>query len=213
MADRASRVPGRSRGQRTARLIAGIGVAGVGFALTLRSRLGLGPWHVVQQGLSEQTGLTVGTAVVIVNAILVLVALWLRERPGLGTLAVVALLGPSVDGSLLVIPDTHSAVLRVAALLGGLVVMSSGGALVISARLGVSPLDSVMIGAFRRLHAASLSGIRLVMEAAGLGLGWTLGGTIGIGTLVIGLGIGPILHGWLHVMGAVPEKETLGLPS
>lgn len=162
----------------------------------------------MQQGLSERVGITVGTAVVIVNAVLLLAAMRLNERPGPGTVAVVALLGPAVDGSLALVPDLHTDALRGGALMTGLVVMALGGALVISARLGVSPLDSVMIGAFRHLRSAPLFGVRLGLEAFGLALGWVLGGAVGVGTLVIGLGIGPVLNGWLHLLRSVPGKVS-----
>lgn len=193
------------------RLIAGIVVAALGFALTLRARLGLGPWHVVQQGLSGRVEITVGTAVVLVNAVLLLVAWRLRERPGSGTVAVVALLGPAVDGFLAVVPEFSDAFPRAGALGSGLVLMALGGALVISAGLGVSPLDSVMIGAFRHLPSASLAGVRLAMETGGLTLGWLLGGAVGVGTVVIGLGIGPVLHAWLRLLRAVPERPEAKL--
>ena len=199
-------------GRRWVTLASGIVVAAIGFAFTLRSELGLGPWHVVQQGLSQRLGITIGTAVVVVNVVLLLVSMRMGERPGVGTLAIVGLLGPAVDGALAVIGPVHGGPERAAALVAGLLVMTFGGSLMISARLGVSPIDALMVATFRRLRAVSLSSVRIAQETFALGLGWALGGTVGVGTVLIGAGVGPLLGFWLRLLGTTPQRVE-GLPS
>ena len=203
MAERASGVPaGLDRG---VRLLVGVFLGAVGYALTLRANLGLGPWHVLQQGLAEQLEVSIGTASILVNVALLVAAIALRERPGVGTVAATTLGGVFLDAVLPALGHPHGTPAEVAALVAGLVVMSFGGALYMSALLGSSPLDAVMTGVYR-WTPLSLHNARLGLEIAGLTLGWWAGGTVGIGSAVIGLGIGPALHAWLHLLRSVPEK-------
>ena len=190
---------------RAARVLFGVGLVALAFAMTVRAHLGLGPWHVVQQGLSRQSGLSLGTAGIVTNAALFGVALLLRERPGAGTLAAVVLGNVLLDGVLPLVPTPHGAPLRALTLLAALVVMSFGAALYLSAALGAAPLDAVMTGIYRRVPG-SLYTVRIGLECLGLLLGLLAGGDVGVGCLVIGAGIGPGIQLWLRLLRAMPEK-------
>jgi uncharacterized membrane protein YczE len=150
---------------------------------------------------------TIGTATVLVNLVLLVAALLLHDRPGLGTLGQVLLVGPLADLGLLVTPHTHSSVIRYCYLGTALVTMSMGSALYLSAHLGAGPWDAVMRGVFRLARLLSLAVIRIAMEGGALVAGWLLGGEIGIGTLVIGLGIGPGIAVGLRVLRAMPDRH------
>jgi uncharacterized membrane protein YczE len=195
-----------SRGARLVRLFLGFDIIAIGVALNVRSELGLGPLFVVFDGLHERLGITIGTASIITNAALFVWALAMRERPGLGTLGQVFIVGPLIDLALWLTPEVTSPGLRVAYLVGSLVVLSFGAALYLSADLGAGPYDAVMWGLFRRLRRLPLSGVRVIMETTALLTGWSLGGEVGIGTVIIGLGIGPGIAIGLRLLGAMPER-------
>ena len=198
------------------RILVGLTLIAVAFAMTVRAHLGLGPWHVLQQGLSLRTGLSLGLAGVITNSALFLAAVVLRERPGLGTLAAVGLGSGLLDVVLPLVPTPAAMPARLAFLIVGIIVMSGGAALYISADLGAAPLDAVMTGIYRRVPW-SLSRVRLSLELLGLALGLAAGGEVGIGCAVVGLGIGPGIQAWLRLLKAMPvklvEREISGGPA
>jgi uncharacterized membrane protein YczE len=192
---------------RTTRLLGGLLLIAVAFGLTIRAHLGLGPWHVLQQGLSRHLDLSLGTAGVILTAAWLLAAVALRELPGPGTLISILAGNALLDQVVPLLPSVHGLALRFATLCLGLVVMSFGAALTFTAMLGIAPLDAVMTGIYRRVPL-SLGQVRIAMELVGFLLGWAAGGEIGVGCLVIGLGIGPGIQRWLQVLGAMPAKHV-----
>jgi uncharacterized membrane protein YczE len=169
--------------------------------------LGLGPLIVVFQGLHRQGVPTIGTATILVNLALLGWALALRDRPGLGTLGQVFVVGPLADLGLYVTPHVHASVSRYCFLGASLIALSFGGALYLSANLGAGPWDAVMRGLYRNSKRISLAAVRIALESSALLVGWLLGGEIGIGTLVIGLGIGPGMAGWLRLLRAMPDRH------
>jgi len=193
---------------RLVRLHVGFAVIAFGIAFNVRSRLGLGPLFIVYVGLHRHLGITIGTAGVITNAVLFASALAMRQRPGLGTLGQVVLVGPMADGALAVVPHVHSMALRATYLGGSLLVLCCGASLYLSAALGAGPYDAVMWGIFHRVHRWPLVTIRVTMECTALVTGWLLGGAVGIGTVVIGLAIGPGIAFGLRLLGALPDRAA-----
>ncbi|MFL6239699.1 MAG: YczE/YyaS/YitT family protein [Actinomycetes bacterium] len=192
--------------QRLRRLFGGYVLIAVAIALNVRSTLGLGPLFVLFQGLERHGLLTIGTATIVTNVVLLAFAMALRERPGLGTLGQVFLVGPMTDLALLATPHVHSLVARTAYLLAAFVILCVGAVLYLSADLGAGPYDAVMRGLYRNSRRLPLAVVRLSMESTALLLGWLLGGDVGIGTLLIGLGIGPGLAFGLRRMRALPAR-------
>jgi uncharacterized membrane protein YczE len=180
----------------------------IAIALNVRCTLGLGPLFVVFQGLERHGLATIGTATIVTNIVLLVAAIWLRERPGLGTLGQVFVVGPMTDLALLATPSVHSNVGRDLYLASAFVVLCVGAAFYLSADLGAGPYDAVMRGLYRNAKRLPLSVVRLTMEGTALLIGWLLGGDVGIGTLVIGLGIGPGLAIGLRIMRAMPERHA-----
>ena len=185
---------------RVALLLAGSLISTICYAVTIRAGLGLGPLYVLQDGIARHADITIGTSVIATGFVLVLVACALRSRPGPGTLVLPLLGGVTLDRLLPHIPALHGWPLRFAAVVAATWLMALAGALMIRASVGVAAYDAVMLG-LRRLLARPLSPIRIAMEITALIGGWLLGGSIGVGTVITGLLIGPGIQFWLTIIG------------
>lgn len=179
--------------RRVTQLFAGLFLYGISLAFVLRAGLGLAPWDVLHQGLAELTGASIGTMVIAVSFLVLLFWIPLRERPGFATFANAVLVGVSVDLTLLVLDDVSSWPLRILLLAGGVLLNALATALYIGALLGSGPRDGLMTGLVRRT-GRSVRLVRTTIEVTVLALGWLLGGTVGIGTLLYAFAIGPIVH-------------------
>ncbi|MFC0029009.1 YitT family protein [Micromonospora chaiyaphumensis] len=175
---------------RLVRLLAGLSLFGASVALMVRADLGLSSWDVLHQGLAARTGLPLGW---IVNGVALLVLLlWfpLRQRPGVGTVANVALVGLALDAVLAVLPPLSALPARIGLLLLGVLLNGVATGLYLGARLGPGPRDGLMTGLAAR--GLPVGRVRTLIELAVLALGWLLGGTVGPGTLLYALAIGPL---------------------
>lgn len=186
-----------NRSNHTARLIQlflGLVLYGISDGLLLAAGLGADPWDVFSQGLSRSFGLGIGTWTIIVGAIVLLLWIPLRQRPGLGTLANVVVIGLIVNEFLSLVPSVHDMAVRTVAMLAAVVLNGVATATYIGAHYGPGPRDGLMTGWAARGHSLRLG--RTAIEATALLSGWLLGGTVGVGTLVYALSIGPLVH-WL----------------
>jgi uncharacterized membrane protein YczE len=179
--------------RRLLQLYAGLALYGVSMALQIRANLGLDPWDVFHQGLSERTGLSFGTVTIIVGAAVLLAWVPLRQRPGIGTVSNVFVIGIVVDAALAVVPDAHVLSAQLALLLSGVLLNAVAGAMYIGAGLGPGPRDGLMTGLVRRT-GGRVGPIRTGIELTVLAVGFTLGGSVGLGTVVYALSIGPLLQ-------------------
>ncbi|HET6625513.1 MAG TPA: hypothetical protein VFG63_03920 [Nocardioidaceae bacterium] len=179
--------------RRLAQLFAGLLLYGISLAFVLRSGLGLAPWDVLHQGLARHTGLTVGQMIIIVSFVVLLLWIPLRERPGFGTLANAVLIGVAVDLTMLVVDDVTAWSMRVLLLVAGVLLNALATALYIGALLGPGARDGLMTGLVRRT-GRSVRLVRTSIELTVLVVGWLLGGTVGVGTLLYAFAIGPIVH-------------------
>jgi uncharacterized membrane protein YczE len=195
--------------RRLTQLLIGLALYGVSLALVLRAGLGLAPWDVLHQGLAERTGTTVGQMVILLSFVVLLLWIPLRERPGFGTVANALLVGVFVDLTMLVLDDAGSWPVRVALLVSGVLLNGLATALYIGASLGSGPRDGLMTGLVRRT-GRSVRLVRTVLEVTVLGAGWLLGGTVGIGTLVYAVAIGPIAHALLPLVTIEPTQRRGG---
>jgi uncharacterized membrane protein YczE len=177
--------------RRTIQLFAGLVLYGVGMALMVESRLGLTSWDVFHQGLSRVTGVSFGLVVILLGIPILLLWIPLRQRPGFGTVANLLVIGLVVDAALAVIPNAPLWV-RAGYLITGILVIGIGTGLYIGARMGPGPRDGLMTGIVARCPRLSIRLVRTVLELTVLGLGWLLGGTVGLGTLAFALSIGPL---------------------
>ncbi|MQY39178.1 hypothetical protein SRB17_72000 [Streptomyces sp. RB17] len=195
----------RRLGRRLIQLYAGLVLYGASSALLVEADLGLEPWNVLHQGLAELTGLTIGVVSIIVGAAVLLLWIPLRQRPGLGTVSNVFVIGLAMDGTLALVPDAHSLAVRVPLLLAGITLNGVATGLYIAARFGPGPRDGLMTGLHRRT-GRSVRLMRTGIEVAVVVTGFLLGGTIGVGTVLYAASIGPLAQLFLRVF-AVPAAS------
>jgi uncharacterized membrane protein YczE len=186
-------VPRNRRGARLAQLFVGLGLYGISSSLLVIGGNGLVPWDVLHQGLEKQTGIPIGTWSIIVGLIVLLLWIPLREKPGLGTICNAIMIGGTMDLVLGVVGGPQSIPLRWACTLVGVLLSGVATGLYIGAGLGPGPRDGLMTGLSRRT-GRSLRLVRTILEATVLVLGWLLGGTVGLGTVVYLVAIGPLAH-------------------
>lgn len=178
--------------RRLIQLYAGLVLYGVSDAMLLLAGLGVDPWDVLHQGLSRRLGLGVGTWAILVGVVVMLLWVPLRQRPGLGTVSNVIVVGLVIDAGLAIASPVHGLVPRYGVMLAGVILNGIATGAYIGAGLGPGPRDGVMVGLAARGH--SIRVVRTAIELTVLLTGWLLGGTVGIGTVVYALGIGPIAH-------------------
>ena len=197
---RSGRLDLRAAAPRLPALMVGLVLFGLGIALMVEAGLGLGPWEALNQGIARQTGQEIGTISVLLG--IPILALWwpLGERPGIGTLLNVLTIGTSTNVGIALLPTPPEAatVVRLTTMAAGVVVIAIGSAIYLSTDLGPGPRDGLMTGAARRF-GWSIRRARTVIELTVLVIGWALGGSVGLGTVVFALGIGPLLQLALRV--------------
>ncbi|WFB11473.1 hypothetical protein LRS74_05020 [Streptomyces sp. LX-29] len=177
-------------------------------AMMLRADLGLDPWDAFHQGISERTSYSIGTVTIAVGVLALLLWIPLRQRPGLGTISNVVVIGLVVDGALALMPTPDSLAVRAPLLVFGIVLNGAATGLYISARFGAGPRDGLMTG----LHARTGRSIRVVrtgIELTVLAAGFAMGGSVGLGTVLYALTIGPLAQFFLRIC-AVPGAEESG---
>jgi uncharacterized membrane protein YczE len=177
---------------RLAQLYSGLLLYGVSSSLLVLAGLGLDPWDVFHQGLSRTFGLAIGTWAILVGAAVLLLWIPLRQRPGIGTLSNVVLVGATMDLVLGHTQQPHALAARVACLVCGVFLNGVATGAYIGAGLGPGPRDGLMTGLAARGH--SIRVVRTGLELTVLATGWLLGGTVGAGTLLYAVSIGPLAH-------------------
>jgi uncharacterized membrane protein YczE len=182
--------------RRLPQLIAGLALYGTSMAMQLRATLGVNPWDVFHQGLSAHLPISFGLVTAITGAVVLLLWFPLRQRPGVGTVANVVVIAVSVDVALALLPAPKGLTAQVVLLVGGVVLNGVASAAYIGARLGPGPRDGLMTGLAART-GWSIRWVRTGIEVAVLGVGWLLGGTVGVGTVLYALAIGPLTQAFL----------------
>jgi uncharacterized membrane protein YczE len=183
--------------RRLVQLILGLALFGASIALLVRAELGLFPWDVLHQGVARATGLPLGVVVILASVVVLVLWIPLRQRPGLGTVANVVLVGVFVDLTLAVLPTVEPLHWRILMLVAGVVINAAATGLYIGAGYGPGPRDGLMTGLAAR--GWSLRWSRLGIELGVLAVGFALGGTVGVGTVVYALTVGPLVQPFLTV--------------
>ncbi|KUL48765.1 hypothetical protein ADL28_28135 [Streptomyces violaceusniger] len=196
--------------RRLVQLYVGLVLYGASMGLQLRAAVGLDPWDAFHQGVAEHTSLSIGTVTVVVGLAALLLWIPLRERPGLGTVSNVMVIGPVVDATLWLIPEQKALAVRIPMLLFAIVLCGAATGLYISARFGAGPRDGLMTGLHRRT-GWSLRLVRTGIELAVLATGFALGGSVGLGTVLFALTIGPLSQFFLRVF-AIPAPAGMPAP-
>ena len=199
-------VPATRRPTRAALLLVGLLLYGVSDGLMLLAGLGVDPWDVLQQGLSRTFGLQVGTWAVIVGALVLLAWVPLRQRPGVGTVCNVVVIGLVLNATLALVPEPDALWLRCVVLVAGVLLNAVATGMYIGAGLGPGPRDGLSTGLAAR--GLSLRVVRTSIEAAVLVSGWLLGGTVGVGTVLYAASIGPLTHLTIPALRLAPETRA-----
>lgn len=190
--------------RRYVQLFLGLALYGISLGLMVRANLGLDPWDAFHQGLAQRVGLSLGMMVNVVGALVLLLWIPIRQRPGVGTIANVFLIGTFADISIWLIPEIHSLPLAVAMLAGGVFLNGVATGAYIGAGLGPGPRDGLMTGLAKRT-GGSIKLIRTGIEVTVLAAGWFLGGMVGVGTVLYAVAIGPIVHRMLPLF-TIPDR-------
>ena len=194
--------------RRLVQLYIGLVLYGISLALMVRAQLGLDPWDVLHEGLANRLPLTFGQVVIVVGALVLLAWIPLRQRPGLGTISNVFVIGLAVDAALAVLPAPEPIAWRIVFLVAGVVLNSVATAAYIGARLGPGPRDGLMTGLVART-GRSVRIVRTSIELSVLAGGWLLGGTVGLGTVLYAISIGPLVHFLLPLLTVWKEVELV----
>jgi uncharacterized membrane protein YczE len=202
---------GRHIPRRLVQLYAGLGLYGVSSALLVRGGLGLEPWGVLHQGLARLTGLSIGVVSIIVGAVVLLLWIPMRQRPGLGTVSNVFVIGLAMDGTLALTPETDGWVAGITLMLLGIVLNGAATGLYIAARFGPGPRDGLMTGLHQRT-GRSIRLVRTAIEVAVVATGFLLGGSVGVGTVLYALAIGPLAQLFLRLF-AIAERDAASGPA
>ncbi|WP_168916569.1 membrane protein YczE [Microcella flavibacter] len=186
---RAPRVLVRRWGQ----LMLGLLLYGIAISLMIRADIGLDPWTVFAQGIARQSGWSIGLVTIVVGAIVLLLWIPLKQRPGIGTVLNVLLVGLALDLGLALVRTPEELWARILLFAGGLALLALATGLYLGARFGPGPRDGLMTGANARFGWAIWK-VRTGVELTVLAIGWMLGGTVGVGTVAFALLIGPMVH-------------------
>ena len=195
---------------RFAQLVVGLLLYGFTMALMVQSGLGLDPWDVFHEGLTHHVPLTFGEVVIVVGAIVLLLWIPLKQRPGVGTVLNVLIIGLAADAGIALVAAPDEMWARVTLLVVGVVGNGLAGALYIGARLGAGPRDGVWVALVERT-GLSVRLVRTGIEVTVLATGFLLGGTVGIGTALYAIAIGPLVQFFLERLGgtdAAPARDA-----
>ena len=201
----------RSLAWRWAQLLIGLLAFAVAISLMIRSGLGLGPWDAFHVGLHLLTGLSVGVASILAGIVVVGISMAMRGRPGPATVANMVLVGVFTDLVLPILPAARGWTPGVAYHVGGIVLMGIATGMYISAGLGAGPRDGLMATLSAR-YGWSIQRTRTMIELSVLGLGWVMGGKLGIGTVLFAAAIGPSVQWGMRMFGLVKRDGRAGTP-
>ncbi|WP_425465705.1 YczE/YyaS/YitT family protein [Nonomuraea turkmeniaca] len=192
---------------RLARLYGGLVLYGMGIGLQVESGLGNDPWDVFHQGVAIRAGVSIGTVIIGVGALVLLLWIPLKQKPGLGTISNVVFLGLFADAAIFLLPTPAHLAFQSMYVVLGVVAVALATVLYIGAGLGPGPRDGIMTGLVRLGLSVRLG--RFLIEVTVLAAGWVLGGTVGIGTLVFALAIGPLTQLFTRWFPLTPAVDRI----
>lgn len=194
--------------RRVLQLLIGLPLYGAGCALTIAAGLGVDPWTVFAEGVALRTGIGVGWITNIIGLLVLLLWIPLRQRPGIGTVANILLVGTAMQGTLAMLPPVDGLVPRILLFAGGVLTVALASGLYIGSHFGAGPRDGLMTGMHARL-GWPIWVSRMSVELTVLFVGWLLGGTVGIGTVVFAATIGPLVHLALPLFDTAHPRRAL----
>ena len=190
---------------RFAILISGLFIFGIGDALIISAGLGNAPWSVLAQGLAKQVDISIGLATLLISLTVLLLWIPLKEKPGLGTVMNILVIAIAIDIGLSIFPSESNLVIELSMVIIGTFLVGAGSSLYITCGLGPGPRDGWMTALHFRT-GVPVGRVRFGIEVVALTLGWLLGGTLGIGTLIFALLIGYAIAFWFGVVARFTEQ-------
>jgi len=181
-------------------LIVGLWLFGTGEAMLVDAALGNAPWTVFAQGIAVRTGIAIGLSTFVTSVVVLLMWIPLREKPGLGTIANAIVIALALQVMIGMLPTPESLGWRLAQVVTGIVLVGIGSGLYLTTNLGPGPRDGLMTGIHERTGIA-VTPVRLSIEVIVLAVGWILGGTVGVGTVLFAVLIGPSVGYGLKLVG------------
>ena len=191
--------------RRIAQLLVGLFAYGFAIGMMVQAGIGVAPWDVLSQGIALHTGIPFGWVTNIIGGLVLLLWIPIRQKPGLGTLLNVLLVGSSAQVGLTLVPAQHDWWSQALLFAGGLALLAVATGLYIGANFGPGPRDGLMTGIHHRFGWRTWI-VRTVIEATVLAIGWLLGGNVGIGTVVFALAVGPMVTVTMPLL-AVPAAR------
>ncbi|WP_019483847.1 membrane protein YczE [Arthrobacter sp. TB 23] len=194
--------------RRVPQLLVGLFCYGFAIAMMIQAGIGVSPWDVLGQGVALQSGLPFGVATNIIGLLVLLLWIPIRQKPGIGTVLNVALVGPSAEVGLAILPMPTELWAQILLFTGGLTLLALATGLYIGARMGPGPRDGLMTGIHRK-WGWKIWKVRTLIELTVLAIGWVLGGTVGVGTVAFALLIGPMVNAALPLLH-IPDPRPRG---
>lgn len=195
------------RGSRTLQLLTGLVAVGVGVGLVISAELGVASWDVLHVGLAGLTGWSVGTAAVAVGLGAAGLATVLGERPRIGSLVPLTVVGPAIDATLLLAPSASTLTGQLALLVGGMGFMAFGVGAYVASDHGAGPSDLVFLAIARR--GVPLAYARWLVDGSAVLVGWAIGGPVGLGTVIVTLFLGPLVGLAIKGFDLVPARRVI----
>lgn len=187
-------------------LIIGLGIFGLGEALLVMAGVGVSPWTVFAEGVTNVTGWSLGVATFAISASVLLLWIPLRQTPGIGTILNAVIVALVLEFALPFLPTFETYLANVALALIGVLVTGFGGAIYLIANLGPGPRDGLMTG-LQEVTGQPIALVRTCLEVTVVVIGWMLGGTLGLGTLLFALGIGPSIAMGMHLLSLRADQQ------
>ncbi len=187
-------------------LILGLSLFGFGEALLVITGLGNSPWVVLSEGLTKRTGLDIGVTTFLVSVVVLLLWIPLKEKPGLGTISNIVVIAAVLDVSIKFLPKVETLAVGIPVTIAGVLIVGLGSSLYLTCNLGPGPRDGLMTSLHNKT-GVRVSRVRLLLEVSVLTVGYLLGGTVGIGTLLFAAGIGRAVALWLGVVSVLAKEK------
>lgn len=189
-------------------LVVGLTLFGLGEALLIAAGVGVSPWTVLAEGITYVTGWSIGFATFVVSVAVLLCWIPLRQVPGIGTILNVLIIALVIEYALPYLPAFENLVLQVAQSIAGVLITGFGGALYLIANLGPGPRDGLMTG-LQAVTNWPIAWVRSALEVSVVVIGWVLGGTVGVGTVLFAFGIGPAVAGSMYGLKALFDRKEI----
>ena len=186
-------------------LCIGLGLFGLGESLIITASAGMSPWTVLAEGLSLTTGLSIGALTFLISLGVLLLWIPLKQHAGIGTILNVIIIAAVIEWSLPYLPHPDDYVMKIVQIICGTLIVGVASGIYLIANLGPGPRDGLMTGC-QRITKLPIAWVRIFLEITVISIGWSLGGTIGIGTIIFAFGIGPAVSVGLYSISSISKK-------